>query len=96
MHEEVVTKEVGRAAIPAGERGHCTLCSSLGIATGSDFEWQCLILKDGICETHCTEVQERTYPDTRQSVGQLIEWNEALDGLLEICARCPYRNGVRS
>src|SRR5215210_1042376 len=93
MYDERFAEERKRALIAPEERGRCLHCSHLGILTGSLYEWPCLILKDWICETHCTEVQLRSYSDTRRKVAEQVGWKDDPDGLLEICRRCPYFEG---
>ena len=87
---------MSHAPITSGERGRCLHCAHLGISTGSEYEWPCLILEDWICETHCTEVQLRSYPDTRKGMAEQVGWQDDPEGLLEICRRCPYADGARS
>ncbi len=90
MYDERFPRERQCAPITPEERGRCLHCAHLGISTGSEYEWPCLILEDWICETHCAEIQLMGYTETRQTVVQQIGWSRAPDSLLEVCAVCPY------
>lgn len=90
MYDKEFAERRQRAPVAAGARGHCLHCAYLGFLTGSDYEFPCLILDDWICETHCAEVQLRSYPDTRRRMAEQIAWEEEPDRLLKVCRRCPY------
>ena len=63
MYDDKFANERRRAPVAPERRGCC-------VSTDSEYEWPCLILKDWICETHCTEVQLRSYEDTRKVVAE--------------------------
>ena len=92
MYDQKFADERKRRVIEKRKRGSCVHCEALGISTASDYEWPCLILRDWICETHCTEIQVLDYPDTRKSIAVKINWRNSSDRLLDICKLCPYRN----
>jgi hypothetical protein len=93
MYDQNYADAVRRKPMPTGEQGNCTHCKFRNLNTGSEYEWPCLILKDWICETHCTEVQMLNYADTRKMIAEQIGWGKSPDLLIrETCRVCPYRN----
>jgi hypothetical protein len=93
MYDQAFAQQRKRAPIPPEQHGRCLHCTYLRISTGSQYEWPCLILEDWICETHCAEVQLRSYSETRKKVAQRIGWKDDPKGLLEVCRQCPYFEG---
>jgi len=74
--------------VPPG-RSSCAVCKRYGDAA-SEYEWFCPILRDTICETHCTEVQMQSYKATRQAIAAMLQLGGDVDDLLSKCAKCPF------
>lgn len=85
----------GRKAIDSSSKNICALCLHYQIDSASEFQWPCLIVKDWICESHCTEVKMKDYPDTRNLIMKRLEDfegtnNDSIDLIKKYCERCPY------
>ena len=76
--------------IPVGQRGACVICESMGIQTGSEFEWPCALLGNWVCETHCAEIEAEFGSAVRQAVATRIGWQASPELLRNKCSCCPY------
>ena len=69
----------------------CSLCKSIKIDSGSDYEWPCLITMGWVCETHCDEVKMSDYADTRLTFINRFKLDCNENQIVEIfCKKCPY------
>jgi hypothetical protein len=86
-----------RIPIPSGEPGRCLHCRYLReqtgkpFLTGSKFEWPCTLLGGWVCETHCYEIQDESFHETRERVAAQIGWERSPEELPHACTNCPLR-----
>ncbi len=95
-YDELFARSKQRRDIRRSKDLTCSICTKYNMDTASDYEYPCLILRDWICETHCTEIQwsdegTRSYVlqilgKSPESMGENVGYNE----MVKTCERCPY------